>query len=147
MRIWSLHPRYLDAKGLVALWRETLLAKHVLEGKTKGYRHHPQLRRFKESPDALGAINYYLEQVYQEALARAYAFDNTKFSTSALMPQKISVTRSQLKYEQHHLLRKLKVRDKTKYEELVNITEAKVHPLFTLVEGAVEPWEIINNNE
>ena len=48
MRIWSLHPRYLDAKGLVAVWRETLLAKHVLEGKTKGYKNHPQLNRFRE---------------------------------------------------------------------------------------------------
>jgi len=30
MRLWSLHPRYLDAKGLVALWREGLLAQKVL---------------------------------------------------------------------------------------------------------------------
>jgi hypothetical protein len=47
MRIWSIHPKYLDIKGLVALWREALLAKHVLEGRTKGYRNHPQLDRFK----------------------------------------------------------------------------------------------------
>jgi len=38
MRLWTIHPKYLDAKGLVALWRETLLAKHVLEGKTPGYK-------------------------------------------------------------------------------------------------------------
>ena len=36
MRIWSIHPKYLDTKGLVALWRETLLAKHVLEEEQKG---------------------------------------------------------------------------------------------------------------
>ena len=36
MRLWSLHPRYLDAKGLVALWREGLLAQAVLKGQTKG---------------------------------------------------------------------------------------------------------------
>lgn len=47
MRIWSLHPKYLDTKGLVALWRETLLAQHVLSGKTKRYKNHPQLARFK----------------------------------------------------------------------------------------------------
>jgi hypothetical protein len=29
-RIWSLHPKYLDARGLVALWREGLLAQAVL---------------------------------------------------------------------------------------------------------------------
>jgi hypothetical protein len=33
MRIWSLHPKYLDSKGLVALWRESLLAKNVLRDK------------------------------------------------------------------------------------------------------------------
>ena len=49
MRLWSVHPKYLDSKGLVALWREALLAKQVLEGGTKGYRNHPQLDRFKKS--------------------------------------------------------------------------------------------------
>jgi len=67
MRLWSLHPKYLDSKGLVALWRETLLAKHVLEGKTKGYRNHPQLDRFKLSEDPLAAINYYLQMIYEES--------------------------------------------------------------------------------
>jgi len=46
MRIWSLHPKYLDTKGLVALWRDALLARHVLQGKTTGYKNHPQLNRF-----------------------------------------------------------------------------------------------------
>jgi hypothetical protein len=27
MRIWTVHPRYLDPKGLVAAWREALLAQ------------------------------------------------------------------------------------------------------------------------
>jgi hypothetical protein len=40
MRKWSIHPQYLDTKGLEALWREALLAKNVLEVKTKGYRNH-----------------------------------------------------------------------------------------------------------
>jgi hypothetical protein len=51
MRIWSLHPTLLDTKGLVALWREALLAKHVLSGSTIGYQNHPQLKRFKSSPN------------------------------------------------------------------------------------------------
>ena len=78
MRIWSLHPKYLDAKGLVALWRETLLAKHVLEGKTKGYKNHPQLQRFKKAKYPLELINQYLSEVYHEALNRNYNFDNEK---------------------------------------------------------------------
>ncbi|WP_343214776.1 pyrimidine dimer DNA glycosylase/endonuclease V, partial [Dokdonella sp.] len=40
MRLWSLHPRYLDPQGLVALWREALLAKAVLRGETRGYTQH-----------------------------------------------------------------------------------------------------------
>ena len=51
MRLWTLHPRYLDARGLVALWREALLAQKVLRGKTRGYRAHPQLQRFREQAD------------------------------------------------------------------------------------------------
>ena len=32
MRLWSLHPCYLDPAGLVAVWREGLLARAVLRG-------------------------------------------------------------------------------------------------------------------
>ena len=78
MRIWSLHPKYLDTKGLVALWRETLLAKHVLEGKTKGYKKHPQLNRFKCAAVPLDCINQYLSVVYEEALRRGFNFTKNK---------------------------------------------------------------------
>ncbi|MFN3505685.1 MAG: pyrimidine dimer DNA glycosylase/endonuclease V, partial [Caldimicrobium sp.] len=60
MRLWSIHPMYLDARGLVALWREALLARKVLIGETSGYRNHPQLVRFKRSASPLDAINRYL---------------------------------------------------------------------------------------
>ena len=75
MRIWSIHPQYLDSKGLVALWRESLLAKHVLEGKTKGYKNHPQLNRFKKAENPLHLMNEYLSFVYQESLRRGYNFE------------------------------------------------------------------------
>jgi hypothetical protein len=42
MRVWSLHPQHLDGKALVALWREGLLALAVVQGRSCGYRHHPQ---------------------------------------------------------------------------------------------------------
>jgi hypothetical protein len=32
MRLWTLHPQYLDPRGLVALWRVALLAQQVLLG-------------------------------------------------------------------------------------------------------------------
>jgi len=72
MRLWSLHPRYLDTQGLVALWREALLARAVLRGETKGYRNHPQLDRFRSHAASVSAINTYLARVYDEAVARGY---------------------------------------------------------------------------
>src|SRR5688500_13990320 len=102
MRIWSLHPRYLDAKGLVALWRETLLAKHVLEGKTKRYKNHPQLRRFRISLEPMDSINQYLSEIYFEACNRDYNFDKGKINWN-FKPGKLTVTTQQLHYEVEHL--------------------------------------------
>ncbi len=142
MRIWSLHPKYLDAKGLVALWRETLLAKHVLEGKTKGYKNHPQLNRFKKLIDPLNGINHYLAEVYSEALLRDYNFDKTKFKRPSTKAA-IKVTEGQIEYEFAHLLLKLKVRDKKKYLELKNEASLKAHSLFKVIKGPIEDWEIV----
>ena len=107
MRIWSLHPKYLDTKGLLALWRETLLAKHVLEGRTKGYKNHPQLNRFRESGDAVNLINQYLSEVYFEAEKRDYKFDRTKIDWN-FTPGSLYVTDGQMGYERNHLLKSWK---------------------------------------
>jgi hypothetical protein len=142
VRIWSIHPKYLDAKGLVALWRETLLAKHVLEGKTKGYKNHPQLNRFKSSPTPVDAINIYLAIVHQEATSRKYNFDKQKVNWN-FCPASIPVTKGQLEYEVTHLLNKLKVRDLKKYKELKNQLVFDPHHLFDLIDGPMEDWEVI----
>ncbi|MEM2757492.1 MAG: pyrimidine dimer DNA glycosylase/endonuclease V, partial [Sulfolobales archaeon] len=78
MRLWSLHPRYLDRAGLVALWGEGILAQKVLEGRTRGYVNHPQLIRFKNTPEPLLAIGTYLYNVYLEGLRRGYKFNPYK---------------------------------------------------------------------
>ena len=75
MRLWTLHPRYLDSQGLVALWREALLARAVLRGRTRGYRHHPQLNRFRGAPNPVTCLNAYLRIVYDESVRRGYSFD------------------------------------------------------------------------
>jgi hypothetical protein len=142
MRLWSVHPKYLDTKGLVALWRETLLAKHVLEGKTKGYKNHPQLNRFKNSERPVDAINNYLAIVHQEATNRKYNFDGKKINRG-FSPVALSVTKGQLNYEATHLLNKLKTRDPEKYRELKSLKSFEPHPLFNLTEGDIEDWEII----
>ena len=142
MRIWSLHPKYLDTKGLVALWRETLLAQHVLAGKTKGYKNHPQLDRFKKCGRPLEAINEYLSYVQKEAEARGYNFDKNKIDWT-FKKQKIKVTDGQVNYEVKHLLKKLKVRDAKKRKEMRSHAFFDVHPIFRVIGGRVEEWEIV----
>ncbi len=142
MRIWSIHPKYLDTKGLVALWRETLLAKHVLEGKTKGYRNHPQLDRFKQTDNPIDRINQYLAVVYNEALTRNYNFDKEKIDWK-FEPSIMSVTTGQIKYETQHLLNKLKIRDKEKFDTLTNLKRIDQHPIFKIEKGNIESWEIV----
>jgi len=143
MRLWSLHPKYLDNKGLVALWREALLAKAVLEEKTVGYKNHPQLNRFKESNNPLDQINNYLEHIYLESLQRGYKFNKDKFKQ---VPQDLplTVTDKQIKYELGHLLAKLEIRDRAAYKNLSSQGEIVPHPLFQIIEGEVEDWEIVS---
>jgi len=142
MRIWSIHPKYLDSKGLVALWREALLAKHVLEGNTKGYRNHPQLHRFKILDSPLDAINQYLGAVYEEALIRQYNFDQAKFYQSK-KELVMTVTKEQIDYEFKHLLLKLKTRDREIYNKITNNNLIEPHPIFSVLKGPIESWEII----
>lgn len=142
MRIWSLHPQYLDTKGLVALWRESLLARCVLEGKTRGYKNHPQLIRFKASADPVECINLYLTFVYEEGHNRGYNFDRNKIRDN-IRPVSIPVTTGQAEYEKLHLLQKLKKRDVSKYDYLIKQEHLILHPLFELTEGKIEKWELI----
>lgn len=144
MRLWSIHPKYLDAKGLVALWREALLGQNVLAGKTQGYKNHPQLDRFKSAESPLGAIACYLRLVAEDADRRGYTFNKDKINSRQFY-QKIKVSQGQVEYEFQHLLRKIKERDSEKYSLLLQVTEIEEHPLFKLVEGGIEGWEIVKN--
>jgi len=140
MRLWSIHPEYLDSKGLVALWREALLAKHVLKGMTKGYTRHPQLERFRKSDNPEGSIDQYLLSVFEESVKRGFAFDRQKIGQNP-SACKINVTTGQLKYELSHLLKKLQRRDSAKYIEVSAIKNLKSHPLFSVTDGDIEDWE------
>ena len=142
MRLRSLHPKYLDTKGLVALWREGLLAKHVLEGKTKGYKNHPQLNRFKNSKCPVDALNYYLKFVWEEANARKYNFDIKKLDLTGKR-SKLNVTEGQIEFEKAHLLKKLKQRSPEAVKGLKRVKEIEPHPIFKIVEGDIEEWEIV----
>ena len=132
----------LFVKGLVALWREALLAQKVLKGETKGYKNHPQLNRFKETSEPVFALASYLKGVETEAIGRGYQFDGTKIVPHGSTEQ-IPVTTGQLEYELSHLKHKLKIRDEAKLFELESLSEYQLHPSFYLIEGDIEPWEII----
>lgn len=136
MRIWSISPKYLDNKRLVALWRESLLARAVLEGKTKGYKSHPQLFRFKNHPYPVSLINKYLSLVHQESVYRGFSFDKSKigfFDNSLIIP----VSDKQLFYEINHLFKKL---DKP---VIKNFFVPQANSLFSVFSGEIEPWEKI----
>lgn len=140
MRLWSLHPKYLDPQGLVALWRETLLAQAVLRGETRGYRNHPQLDRFKKHTAPLSAISLYLKGIYAEACTRGYAFDKSKIKPARKFTS-LTVTTGQMMYEWEHLLAKLKTRNIALYRECRNTARPEAHPLFKVRPGDVELWE------
>jgi len=140
VRLWTVHPKYLDAKGLVALWREALLAQKVLRGKTKGYRHHPQLLRFSSTPNPSAALAGYLAVVHAESVQRGYNFDATKIGRGRSRGR-ISETRGQLQYEWLHLKRKLEKRDAKRLRDVEGIKTPLAHPLFRIKAGPVRPWE------
>ena len=140
MRLWSINPSYLDAAGLVALWREGLLAQKVLLGQTRGYRAHPQLARFRAHPDPVLAIGCYLHAVVAEASRRGYRFDAAKVAQHGSCGQ-LAVPRGQVDYEWEHLLRKLQARSPAVYDLHRELTEPQPHPLFRIVPGGIAEWE------
>lgn len=140
MRLWTLHPEYLDQRGLVALWREALLAQAVLSGLTKGYTCHPQLIRFRQTPEPLGCIATYLRAVQSEATRRGYHFDAARIG-SGQTEGFITVTAGQLGYEAGHLRKKLEVRAPDWLAGISLPELPRPHPLFRVVEGQIEVWE------
>lgn len=148
MRLWTLHPKYLDPKGLVALWREALLAQAVLRGETRGYLHHPQLQRFRESGAPLCSLRRYLLAVQAEADRRGYRFDAAKIAeadgpASPLGEGLIPATEGQLAYEWQHLAEKLRLRAPSLLAGMQTVSSPDPHPLFRVVPGPRAAWEIV----
>jgi hypothetical protein len=140
MRLWSIHPCFLDSAGLVAAWREALLARAVLRGATRGYRAHPQLARFRSQRSPVTAINAFLAALYAEAQARGYRFDARKLGR-VRRHTRIPVERGQLEFEMRHLRRKLKARNPAWHRSVVAVRVARPHPLFRIRSGGIAAWE------
>lgn len=146
MRLWTIHPRHLDVKGLLAVWREGLLAQQVLLNRTRGYKNHPQLRRFKSCADPAGSVAAYLRAVHEEAARRGYNFSGEKIAASDF-DGVIACARGQLLYEWEHLKNKVRLRDARWYKELEGVGEPDAHPVFEIVEGGVEDWELVTDRD
>jgi hypothetical protein len=140
MRLWSLHPSLLDVRGLVAVWREALLAQKVLHGKTKGYGHHPQLERFRRSLKPTTAIANYLWAIHDEAERRGYSFDGSRI-IGKRRACRIAITCGQLAFEWAHLKKKVGLRQPAWLKALGRNPRIQPHPLFFVVAGSIEPWE------
>ena len=147
MRLWSLHPQYLDRQGLLAVWREGLLAKKVLAGKTRGYKNHPQLTRFRQMGVPLAYINWFLTEIHDEATRRGYHFDARKLAPLKKKLKNIKVSRGQLAYEFRHLLDKLKKRDGVRYLVVKDETVVKPNRLFKISAGGVADWEKVKDKK
>jgi len=145
MRLWSIHPKYLDKAGLGSCWREALLAKKVLEGNTKGYKNHSQLIRFKQHPDPLKMINRFLIEIWIEACwERGYNYNNAKFDISEInVFLCIPVTRGQLAFEACHINNKLIKRSSQGRIALSALDRIECNSIFEPCNGGVEDWEKI----
>ena len=141
MRIWSIHPSYLDWMGLGAQWREALLAQKVTEGKTMGWKNHPQLDRFKYHAKPMEAVGFYLNELYNESQRRGYNYNYSKILYPVSFMDPITITLGQIEYEFNLLQERLKVRTPVKYEENLGISELIAHPFFTIIPGLPEKWE------
>jgi hypothetical protein len=142
MRLWSLHPQYLDSRGLVAVWREGLLAQAVLADETRGYRNHPQLARFRQTPTPERYIAAYLRGIHTEASRRGFRFDKRKIRHAGPV-EPLAVTSGQIDYEWAHLKAKLQVRNPSWVARLEGIPTPELHPLFRAVPGEIADWESV----
>ena len=148
MRIWSIHPKYLDGKRLVAQWREALLCRAVLEGQTKGYVNHPQFLRIKKHSQPHYLINVFLYEIWKEGKRRGYDFDKSKLMENLIGKyggplELMDVNDGQLEYEFKHLQNKL-VEFHEKYMENVqafNDEGISPNPCFSIVFGDVMEFE------
>ena len=167
MRLWSIHPKYLDRQGLLACWREGLGALKALKAwsisEKCGYQNHPQLNRFKKSEMPVYLLYAFNENIYRESIVRGYIFDKSRLDgfvddydigVTKSDVKRVAVTTGQINYEAEYLLPlKLKSRKTGTDNERLNMLQddiendcIKINSVFKIVEGDIESWEKIKKN-
>lgn len=145
MRLWSFHPKYLDQKGICGLWKEALLAQKCLNflgnGLQMGYQNHSQLIRFKSKRVPERLVSLYLHWVWLESRKRKYNF-NRELINDVILGRKLAVTSGQLIYEWEFYLSKIKTRSPETYYKFSDIKQPDLHPIFYLIDGGIESWEV-----
>lgn len=150
MRLWTLSPAYLDTQGLLAAWREGLLALKVLKGMTRGYRNHPQLNRFREGPSPVPSLIAYLSALVREADRRGYRFDRGRIAANGATEKDfrekgilLPVPLGQIEYEAALLLSKVRERHPERAEALRAELEAgpALNEAFRPIPGDRAEWE------
>lgn len=159
MRVWSIHPAYLDTKGLVASWKEGIQGLNALRnprkpnGKWAMFAHHPQLIRFKRFENPELCLSEYLHFIADEADRRNYNFNrNLILPRLDENPYQIWITCGQLIYEWDFLSHKVTCRTgfweygkptingKSTVETIASWS-CVVHPMVVLIPGDIECWE------
>lgn len=132
MCLWSVHPKYLDKCGLVALWREGLRAQKNLSGESGKIPNDPQLIRFKQQDNPLQAIGAYLSFITCEALRQGCKFNHEKIMFPNFENAFLSVSEAELAEETERLKAKLHQRSEEKYEQLCQQQKIEINPVFNL---------------
>lgn len=122
----------MDKHGLIALWREGLLAQKALNGGAKGYQNNPQLVRFKRQDNPLKAIGTYLSFVAAEGARQGYKLNHEKILYPNFDEAVIEADLGQVAFEKEHLKDKLKRRDVIKFEELSSSKTIDANPIFNI---------------
>lgn len=148
MRLWSIHPKYLDSKRLVTQWREALLCRAILDGKTKGYKEHPHFLRVKSHSQPYYFINSFLYVIWEEGKQRKFQFDKSKLMENLVQKyeeplQLMEVTEGQVQYEFDFLQKKFGEFHIQYIKNLQNFNDfgIEVNPCFIKIFGDIMNFE------
>lgn len=130
MSLWSVHPRYLDNKGLISAWNRGLQLQKQLSTEPARNTGNSQLIMFSRQEKPLHAIGSYLSFIASEGCRRGYKFTHEKILYPNFDEELLPIDSEQLRSENQMLQNRLKTRDKNRYQQLSSQSWPETHPLF-----------------